>query len=201
MLGRQRLRCADVEALGFSDVEALGFSDVEAFGCTDVEASGLTPLRCADDEGFRCADVEALGFSDVEAFGCADVEALGFQAVTVRHSWAAQTTKSDDGLRCANSAWPSKRSDAGIDRPVESYWEKLKFFKVSYGPQVNSSIDIAREEVTVRQLRRAVARGYGAPTGFRAVTVRHSSSATAKFHDGFYGAPIGLRGVNGPAEE
>jgi hypothetical protein len=67
---------------------------------------------------------------------------------------------------------------------VESHLRKLKFLRVLYGPQLKSSIEIDREAVTVRQLRPEVARGYGAPTRLRAVTVRHPSSTTAKSDDG-----------------
>ena len=87
---------------------------------------------------------------------------------------------------------------------------KLKFLRVLYGPQLKSSIEIDREAVTVRQLRPEVARGYGAPTWLRAVTVRHPSSTTAKSDDGLrcvraaargYGAPIWLRAFNVPSDE
>ena len=84
-----------------------------------------------------------------------------FRAVTVRHSWAAETTKSDEGLRCANSASRSERSDGGIDRPVATDWEKFKFFKVWYRPLLKSSIEkrlrcanggARSHAVTVRQI-------------------------------------------------
>ena len=84
---------------------------------------GWAAQTTESDDGLRCADVEA--------FGCADVEAFGFQAVTVREIHEVSCRQYNSvGLRCAN--WVSSGygvplvvgNDRGIDRPVESYWEK-----------------------------------------------------------------------------